>query len=76
MLDNEVNIYDEYSQYDQTSDTRYENNYTSPPLASESPNNYDVDMEDFGTSRQMTPQQQLFYNSPSPPSVSGLRRFD
>ena len=72
MLENEVNhedIYDEYSQYDQ-------NNYVSPPLASDSPN-YDVDMEDFGGagigSRQATPQQQVFDASP-PRSASGLRR--
>lgn len=82
MLDNEVNhedIYDEYSQYDQTNDVRYDNNYISPPLPSDSPNNnYDVDMEDFGDvvgSRQATPQQQLYtLNSSSSRSGSGLRR--
>lgn len=78
MLENgEVNrdVYGEYAQYDQTDNTHYDN-YTSPPLASD---NYDVDMEDFGSpdaallnSRQGTPQHNAY--PPSPRSASGLRR--
>lgn len=68
------NIYEEYSQYDQNNDVQYDNNYVSPPLPTDSPNNYDVDMEDFGSeSRQMTPQQHLYGASP-PLSYTGLRR--